>query len=241
MRVWVLQEVVYGRIISIIYQHDEKRTGCIPWDEARDLGGRYLDRYKHDRRNTPVEDDVELSMAMMVSMHDWRGKAESYTLNLTLSELMSTTRFCGASDSKDRIFALLSLASDVDLSVFGIDYRMSWRDISLHLTQYTISQSNTLDILHWKGIAEPTSQLDVLLSWVPDFSSPALLAPLNPYDWPNRGNLGSEDCPDVTLMCNERLLVAKCLKLLEIATIAPDSIAADHPGRYQDMLTVLHS
>lgn len=30
MRVWVLQEVVYGRIISIIYQHDEKRTGRIP-------------------------------------------------------------------------------------------------------------------------------------------------------------------------------------------------------------------
>lgn len=135
----------------------------------------------------------------------------------------------------------MSLASDVDLSVFETDYGMSWRDISLRLTQHTISQSNTLDILHWKGIAEPTSQLDVLSSWVPDFSSPALLAPLNPYDWPNRGNLGSEDCPDVTLMCNERLLVAKCLKLLEIATIAPDSIAADHPGRYQDMLTVLHS
>lgn len=126
-----------------------------------------------------MENDVELSMAMMVSMHDWRGKAESYTLNLTLSELMSTTRFCGASDPKDKVFALLSLASDVDLSVFEIDYGMSWREISLRLTQHTVSQSNTLDILHWKGIAEPTAQLDVLPSWVPDLSSPALLAPLN--------------------------------------------------------------
>lgn len=76
---------------------------------------------------------------------------------------------------------------------------------------------------------------------MPDLSCPALLAPLNPYDWPNRGKLGSEHCPDVTLMCKGRLLVARCLKLLEIDTIAPDSIAADHPGRYQDILAVLHS
>lgn len=70
------------------------------------LGVGYLDRYKHDHRNTPVDDDVELSMAMMVSMHDWRGKFESYTLNLTLSKLMSITRFCGASRG---VFLFVSL------------------------------------------------------------------------------------------------------------------------------------
>lgn len=56
-------------------------------------GLRYLDRCKDDNQNTPVEEDVEHSIAMMVSMDDWRGKAESRIFNLTLSELLSNTRF----------------------------------------------------------------------------------------------------------------------------------------------------
>lgn len=52
----------------------------------------YLDRCRDDNRNTPVEEDVEHSIAMMVSMDDWRGKAESRIFNLTLSELLSNTR-----------------------------------------------------------------------------------------------------------------------------------------------------
>ena len=239
MRVWVLQEVVYARNITIVCQHDDNMIGCIKWDDARDYGGLYLDRYKPDRRNTPVEEDVELSIAMMVSMDDWRGKVESNIFNLTLSKLLSNTRFCGASDPKDKVFALLSLASDVDLNAFRIDYSMSWRDISIGLTRHTISQSNTLDILRWIGISGNPTQMDSLPSWVPDLSSPPLLAPIYPHDWPNRGNLASADSPDVTLMCNEMVLVTKCLKLLDIATILPAHMAADCLARYRDMLAVL--
>ncbi|CAF9915090.1 hypothetical protein IMSHALPRED_002338 [Imshaugia aleurites] len=35
------------------------------------------------------------------------------------------TKFCGARDPKDKVSALLALASDVDLDTFHIDYRMS--------------------------------------------------------------------------------------------------------------------
>lgn len=240
MRVWVLQEIVYARDIIVVCQNDHTRIGYITWDEARDCAGGYLDRFRHDSRNTPVQEDVELSIAMMVSMDDWRGKLESDIFNLTLSELLSNTRFCGASDPKDKVFALLSLASDVDLSIFEIDYEMSWRDISVRLARHTISQSNALDILRWIGIPEPSAQVDPLPSWVPDLSSPALLAPIYPYDWPNGRKLASKDSPNVTLMCNERLLVVKCLKLLDIVTIAPARMAADRLERYGDMLTVLH-
>ena len=127
----------------------------------------------------------------------------------------------------------------MDLNTFDIDYEMSWRDISVGLARHTISQSNTLGILRWKGISKPTGQVDALPSWVPDLSSPPLLAPIYPYDWPDRGNVASKDGRDVALTCNERLLVAKCLKLLEVVTIAPARMKADYLERYRDMLAVL--
>ena len=48
-----------------------------------------------------------------------------------------------------------------------------------------------------------------------------------------------KDGRDVALTCNERLLVAKCLTLLEIVTIAPARMEADYLERYRDMLAVL--
>lgn len=152
---------------------------------------------------------------------------------------MSITRFCGASDPKDKVFALLALASDVDLNAFDIDYRMSWIDISVGLARHTILQSNTLDILSWIGLSRPTPQVDVLPSWVPDMSSTVLLAPIYPYDWPDRSKLNSQDSPHVTLMCNETSLVAKCLKIDDVLTTVPDRMAADHTERYKDMLAIL--
>ena len=70
MRIWVLQEVVYARDIATICQHGDKRINYITWDEARDVGLGYLDRCKDDNRNTPVEEDVEHSIAMMISMDE---------------------------------------------------------------------------------------------------------------------------------------------------------------------------
>lgn len=91
-----------------------------------------------------MEEDVEHSIAMMVSMDDWRGKAESRIFNLTLSELLSNTRFGGASDPKDKVFALLSLASDVDLKVstmkcHGGIYLWVSHDIPFHKALHLIS------------------------------------------------------------------------------------------------------
>lgn len=107
------------------------------------------------------------------------------------------------------------------------------------LARNTISQSTTLDILRWKGISKPSGQVDALPSWVPDLSSSPLLAPIYPYNWPDRGNVASKDARDVALTCNERLLVAKRLKLLEGVTTAPARTKADYLERYRDMLAVL--
>lgn len=72
-----------------------------------------------------MEENAQLSIAMTVVMHYWRGKVGSTIFDLSLSDLLSSTKFCGARDPKDKVSALLALASDVDLDTFHIDYRMS--------------------------------------------------------------------------------------------------------------------
>lgn len=93
MRVWVLQEVAFARDITVLFQRDDKRIVHTTWDEALDFGIGYLDRYKHDDRNTSVAEIVELSIAMMMAMDDWRGKVERDIFNLTLRN------FCRLQDS----------------------------------------------------------------------------------------------------------------------------------------------
>ena len=183
LRVWVLQEVVHAHYITILFQLDDQSIGYRPWDEVLDLGVDYRGRYKDDDRNTDVEENAEVSMAMTV-MDDWRGKVESNIFNSFPYDFLSSTRFCGTNDPKDRVFALLVLASDVDLNTFDIDYEMSWVDISVSLARHTVSQSNTLNILRWIEISRITPQVDRLPSMVPDLSSPALLTPSFPMTRP---------------------------------------------------------
>ena len=174
---------------------------------------------------------------MMYNMNNWRGRVENNLFNLTLSELLSVTRFCGAKDSIDKVFALLAIAWDVDLSSFRIDDGMSWTDLSVRLTQHTASQSNALDILRLIGLPRPNPQGDSFPSWVPNLSSSALLAPIFRYDWPNRAKSSIKDSPNINPMCDETSLVTKCLKLFDVLTIALTRMGAEEG--YLEMLAVL--
>ena len=80
MLVWTLQEVIFARDIAIASQHDVKSNADITWDEALDLRFWYLDRYKCDDSNTPVEETIELLIATMMAMNDWRSENKSDVL-----------------------------------------------------------------------------------------------------------------------------------------------------------------
>jgi hypothetical protein len=60
-------------------------------------------------------------MAMVVVMSEWRDEVLNGTFNLLIAEIVHRSKFCGATEPKDRIFSLLSLASDVDVETFKPD------------------------------------------------------------------------------------------------------------------------
>jgi Heterokaryon incompatibility protein (HET) len=200
MRVWILQEVVFGKDIKVL-------TGKInlPWGEVLELATSYINRDTKDPQNTPVSGDAELSMAMMTVMDEWRAAQ-----NLPIADLVHRSKFCDATEPKDKIFALLSLASDVDIDTFKPDYRLTWPQICIKLARHAISQSNTLDVLRSVGLASKSHDLP---SWVPEFSRLAQSIPLTPF---SATSSKLEDSPDVTSYCSESRMVAKCLLLHDI-------------------------
>lgn len=65
----------------------------------------------------------------------------------------------GATEPKDTMFALFSMASDVDTGMFEPDYPLGWDEICIRLTRHCISQSNTLGVLKCVGMSRRSRAL----------------------------------------------------------------------------------
>jgi len=155
MRIWMLQEIVYAQVINLMRSSGDDRDGgllSLSWEEVVEWVEEYFDRELSDPRNTVVEEELELSMAMMLVMHQWRGRSRNRAPIKPLSELFSRTKLSGASEPKDKVFALLALASDVNIDTFQPDYTLPWKGLCVKLTLHTTKQSNTLDIFRSIGL-----------------------------------------------------------------------------------------
>lgn len=219
MRVWILQEVAYARNIVL-----KTSRQTIYWDEVEQCVGSYHDRVS-DPRNTTVDDNTDLSMAMVSIMSDFRHSIDIKSLTVPLSNLLYQTQNCGATDPKDKVFALLSLTSDVK-SDFEINYEWSWSEISKRLTRHTIQESRTLDLLRCVGTRTPTPEGDVLPSWVPDLSGLITTPPLHRYDRYQYDQLALENRWCDIGLCNETTLVVRGLWVHEVAHIESNRITS---------------
>ena len=217
MRVWILQEVAYAR--DVVFKTGKQ---TIYWDEVEDWVGKYLDRVS-DPRNTKVDDDTKVSMGMVSIMSDFRHSIDRDSSKVPLSNLLYQTQYCGATDPKDKIFALLSLTFDVK-SDFEISYEWPWPEISKRLTRHTIQESHTLDLLRCVGTRTTTLEGDVLPSWVPDLSGPITTPPLHRYDRYQYDQLALENRWCDIGLCNETTLVVRGLWVHDVAHIESNRV-----------------
>lgn len=88
---------------------------------------------------------------------------------MELLDLLERFRYCEATDPRDKIYALLGLASDVQPDEITIDYTMPVQQLYIDIVKFFLSKHQTLDILG--AIIQQKSELQHFLpSWVPDWS-----------------------------------------------------------------------
>ena len=232
LRVWILQEIAFAKHVFIRYG---RRT--IYWDEVIEWVGNYTDRAT-DSRNTKIDETTELAIAMQFIMNDWRHSVSQNLYHVPLIDLLHLSRFSGATEPKDKVFALLSLACDVD-DTFETNYQWSWPKICTGLTTRSIRNSRALGLLRAVGTLSSTPNTALLPSWVPDLSGQFEATPLEPYNNLTLYRQHPDDRPCEIPVLNEKTIVVKCLWILDVAQVQEPRLRFEDEGGHRALLSLL--
>jgi hypothetical protein len=97
----------------------------------------------------------------------------------TLVELLRACRARHCADAKDKIYAVLSVASDADRLQVRTDYTLSKRELYTEVAAKIIQSTQSLEILKSAGHEEESD----LPSWVPDWATDRVTVPLDMNDF----------------------------------------------------------
>jgi len=173
-RIWVVQEVAVGsntlfvcgtRMVSENALHHALRL-------LRNFRLHHLLKSGQDVRFIPSEGDGILSMdpSRPINLLKIRRAAEPSPLIY----LMRSLRHFQATDPRDKVFALLGIASDSQVLGLRPDYRKSYEEAYTDVTRAFI-QNGYIEIL---SLSESAKQSILLPSWVPDWSYTTHRCPL---------------------------------------------------------------
>ncbi|KAI0530359.1 hypothetical protein GGR58DRAFT_493668 [Xylaria digitata] len=222
-RLWVLQEVVVSKTLSI--QCGSRR---VPWDDFCKillLTPRYVDRYGFSLEQSGKIEIVRDMFQARCSYQErsgmdhvlpqWRSevqKSEDKTLGIL--DLLQRTRFqLEASDARDKIFGLLGISSGIDLEDedFAVDYSQDDASAYTRFTKNFIRTTGNYDILSYIGHSLVgydenvglTATMYGLPSWVPNWN----LSKWNDWPWRNTrtilSTLPSGRSEDKPLSCEQ--------------------------------------
>ncbi|RSL85520.1 hypothetical protein CEP51_003290 [Fusarium floridanum] len=158
-RLWILQEVALAKRVTLMAGH-----GRISWDSS--LGSIAKD----------FSASAQTSVKAVLEMWRTRRSMQSWDRHQRplLSVLLATSSG-ECSDIRDKIFAVLALASDYsfdrDSDDFGPNYHLSPQEIFKKFAKWCISRGN-LNILSCttRNGLDLTDELGELPSWVPDWT-----------------------------------------------------------------------
>ena len=159
-RIWVVQELTCARKATITCGNH-----AMEW-------GRFLDvamkirrtRYFETAEDKSVSDTL-FALGGMLQAWQTRQQREKYDLET----LLYSYRCCLASDPRDKVFALVGMASGQIAAAYTPNYSIEtlevYRNLAIHLI---ITERNPDALVHCTHIAG--SQVPLLPSWVPDWS-----------------------------------------------------------------------
>ncbi|KAL8840027.1 MAG: hypothetical protein Q9170_001511 [Blastenia crenularia] len=165
-RVWIIQEVAVSRSTIV-----RCGSSSLPW---KDLCFGFLfainagflsyqtDIFQH---SIPYQQLIPLIVTYVCL-------AETHHRDFDLLSLLQSHRLAGASNARDKVYALLGLSSTLDSLPYEImpDYSLSTTDVYTEVAREIILKSRTLDILGVPRSKTSSALVDRLPSWAPDWS-----------------------------------------------------------------------
>lgn len=170
-RLWIVQEIIMasGEMILLC-------GNCsITWDTLAEVVvtietnglSRLILQNTDNGEDDPDAPGGLLNTACVYAMKKMKNMRQPIDLQFALIYCL---RF-KATDPRDKLFALLGLATDADDPVLRPNYRASVREVFTASSRYMMTTNKSLRILHIAGIGWSRQILD-LPSWVPDWSAP---------------------------------------------------------------------
>lgn len=170
-RLWIVQEIIMasGEMILLCGNFS------ITWDtlakvvvtiETNGLSRLILQNTDEGEDDSDAPGGL-LNTACVHAMKKMRSMRQPIDLQ---SALIYCLRF-KATDPRDKLFALLGLATDANDPVLRPNYTASVREVFTASSRYMMTTNKSLRILHIAGIGW-SRQIQDLPSWVPDWSAP---------------------------------------------------------------------
>jgi len=161
-RVWVWQEIACSKRAIVICGNCE-----VPWDKLA-FAMVFADRNHIATNKTTVEELQQGTFyAPYREMQMYRRTRFSGNSIRLLESLVASFR-CGATDQRDKVFALLGLATDSQSPLLEPIYSKSWAQVYKDVVRFFVERDNRLDVLCASNHNRPYTELP---SWVPDWSN----------------------------------------------------------------------
>ncbi|KAF2027293.1 hypothetical protein EK21DRAFT_72158 [Setomelanomma holmii] len=219
MRVWVIQEVARSKVAVVICG-----SRVVSWD--------CFTRWPF-RQATLPKSDVLWSDHTPGVLNYSSGFASS-TGTEALLRMLRETRASGATDPRDKVFALLGLLSDEERHIYSrlVDYYSPVNIIYWRTAYKMINQSKSLRLLSAvqpPSLAMEHSTLDDMPSWVPNWTRPTYVLPLGlgqtfvePY------NAGGRPCEFRWDVIKGLELRGVCVAEVQCIGDGPDALTSNH-------------
>ncbi|KAF2028216.1 HET-domain-containing protein, partial [Setomelanomma holmii] len=152
-RAWIIQEILLAKDILVVLGDRAVEWKAFSSTVSYVNANKKLHFGKAYRSSTPA-------------VVHWRDKS-AVTRPRTLLHLLDKTRYCKATDPRDKVYALLAISPEKDEKSLAPDYSLSPTEVFLSIARYLLVRYDNLDVLcHCQGTPSPHG----LPSWVPDWS-----------------------------------------------------------------------
>lgn len=157
-RVWIIQEIVGAPHVKIVCG-----KWIIDWNDLH-LATEIIDREVQisGGDSSPLKSSWEPFLAL-AAQREWEARHYRWTLMM----LLENFRYAESTLSRDRLFALLGLASDGNEAEFEPDYDSPLEEVVLKFARVFVRQGRGMQMLYRAGLGHRSERFP---SWIPDWT-----------------------------------------------------------------------